>query len=133
MYITELSSGLKTRPVLNNQNQVPQSRSLPRHFKLNPHNPTGAALQYYDISRDKLFVSKSIAILCRSAYVQAAKIFLENLYRFEIMKSSNNSYFNYINFRCSKRLSTSQYSLESYVFNLLYEVSTSPLYLFIVL
>ncbi|XP_045479096.1 DENN domain-containing protein 5B isoform X1 [Harmonia axyridis] len=104
MYITELSSGLKTRPVLNNQNQVPQSRSLPRHFKLNPHNPTGAALQYYDISRDKLFVSKSIAILCRSAYVQAAKIFLENLYR------------------CSKRLSTSQYSLESYVFNLLYEI-----------
>lgn len=83
MYITELSSGSR-KPVLNNQNQMPQSRSLPRHFKLNPHNPTGAALQYYDISRDKLFVSKSIAILCRSAYVQAAKIFLENLYRFVI-------------------------------------------------
>ncbi|KAL3266984.1 hypothetical protein HHI36_011132 [Cryptolaemus montrouzieri] len=104
MYSTELSSSLKTRPVLNNQNQFPQSRSLPRHFKLSPHNPTGAVLAYYDISKDKLFVSKSIAILCRNAYIQAAKIFLENLYR------------------CARRLSSSPYSLESYIFNILYEI-----------
>ncbi|KAK9870276.1 hypothetical protein WA026_006363 [Henosepilachna vigintioctopunctata] len=108
MYITELSSGLKTRPVLNTQNQGPQSRSLPRHFKLNPHNPNGAALTYYDISRDKLFVSKSIAIVCRTPFVQASKILLENLYR------------------CARRLSSSSYSLESYIFNLLYEIELPP-------
>lgn len=80
MYITELSSGLKARVLQNAQNQGPQSRSLPRHFKLT-HNPNGAALTYYDISKDKLFVSKNIGIICQSAHVHAAKIFLENLYR----------------------------------------------------
>jgi hypothetical protein len=81
MYITELSSGLKVKAIQNAQNQGPQSRSLPRHFKLSTHNPSGAALTYYDISKDKLFVSKSINIISQSAYVQAAKIFLENLFR----------------------------------------------------
>jgi hypothetical protein len=106
MYITELSSGLKVKAIQNAQNQGPQSRSLPRHFKLSTHNPSGAALTYYDISKDKLFVSKSINIISQSAYVQAAKIFLENL------------------FRCvPKRAVTSTcLSLESYVFNLLHEV-----------
>lgn len=105
MYITELSSGLKMRPVQTVQTQGPQSRSLPRHFKLS--TPSGAALTYYDISKDKLFVSKSICIICQTAYVQAAKIFLENL------------------FRCVPRRSNtvlSCLSLESYVFNLIYEV-----------
>lgn len=81
MYITELSSGLKNRPIQQVQNQGPQSRSLPRHFKLNSPNPNGAVLAYYDIVKDKLFVAKSIGIICQAAYVQAAKIFLENLYR----------------------------------------------------
>lgn len=80
MYITELSSGLKNKTLQSTQNQGPQSRSLPRHFKLT-HNPTGAALTYYDISKDKLYVSKSIGIISQCAYVQVAKIFLENLYR----------------------------------------------------
>lgn len=80
MYITELSSGLKIRVLQSTQNQTPQSRSLPRHFKLT-HNPTGAALTYYDISKDKLYVSKSIGIITQYPYVQAAKLFLENLYR----------------------------------------------------
>ncbi|XP_018572817.1 DENN domain-containing protein 5B isoform X2 [Anoplophora glabripennis] len=105
MYITELSSGLKARVLQNAQNQGPQSRSLPRHFKLT-HNPNGAALTYYDISKDKLFVSKSIGIISQLAHVQAAKIFLENLYRC-IPRRAN---------------STSGLSLESYVFNILYEV-----------
>ncbi|XP_076274103.1 DENN domain containing pinstripe isoform X1 [Rhynchophorus ferrugineus] len=106
MYITELSSGSKNRPVQQIQNQGPHSRSLPRHFKLNTQNPNGAALTYYDIIKDKLFVSKSIGIICRIAYVQAAKTFLENLYR------------------CAPRKSTSIncLTLESYVFNLLYEI-----------
>lgn len=81
MYITELSAGMKAKPI--QQVQGPQSRSLPRHFKLSTHNPSGAALTYYDISKDRLFVSKSIAILCQAPYVHAAKIFLENLYRYE--------------------------------------------------
>ncbi|XP_044255618.1 DENN domain-containing protein 5B [Tribolium madens] len=104
MYITELSSGLKIKTIQN----TPQSRSLPRHFKLSTHNPSGAALTYYDINKDKLFVSKSISLICQTAYVQAAKIFLENL------------------FRCvPKRVTASPptgLSLESYVFNLIYEV-----------
>ncbi|EFA02072.1 DENN domain-containing protein 5B [Tribolium castaneum] len=102
MYITELSSGLKVKAIQN----TPQSRSLPRHFKLSTHNPSGAALTYYDISKDKLFVSKSISLICQTAYVQAAKIFLENL------------------FRCvpKRAVSSAGLSLESYVFNLIYEV-----------
>lgn len=80
MYITELSSGMKIRALQSAQNQTPQSRSLPRHFKLT-HSPTGAALTYYDISKDKLYVSKSIGIIGQCAYVQVAKLFLENLYR----------------------------------------------------
>lgn len=80
MYLTELSSGNKDKTIHSIQNnQGP--RSLPRHFKLSTPNPTGAALTFYDGTKDKLFVSKSIAIICQCAYVHAAKIFLENLYR----------------------------------------------------
>ncbi|KAL1509617.1 hypothetical protein ABEB36_004327 [Hypothenemus hampei] len=104
MYVTELSSGSKNRCV-QVQNQTPQSRSLPKHFKLNAHNPNGTLFNYYDI-KDKLFVSKSIGIICQRAYVQASKMFLENLYRCAPRKSS----------------SICGLSLESYVFNLLYEI-----------
>ncbi|KAK9752529.1 dDENN domain [Popillia japonica] len=101
MYVTELSSGIKVKVI---QAQTPQSRSLPRHFKLSTPGP-GGVLTYYDISKDRLFVSKSIGIICQVANVQAAKIFLENLYK------------------CvPKRTSTPGLSLESYIFNLLYEV-----------
>lgn len=108
MYITELSGGLRVKAI-QTQNQGPQSRSLPRHFKLTTHNPTsGPALTYYDISKDKLFVSKSISIICQKAFVQASRIFLENL------------------FKCVPKRNTSSevLSLESYVFNLIYEVQT---------
>lgn len=81
MYVTELSSGLKDRQVQTIQNQGPISRSLPRGFKLSTPSPGGASLTYYDISNDKLFVSKSISIISQCAYVNAAKIFLENLFR----------------------------------------------------
>ncbi|XP_017775709.1 PREDICTED: DENN domain-containing protein 5B isoform X2 [Nicrophorus vespilloides] len=107
MYVTELSSGLKVRQVQQTQSQGPQSRSLPRHFKISTPNPSGGvSLTYYDISKDKLFVSKSIAIICQVPNVHAAKIFLENLYRCVPRKQS----------------SINTLSLESYVFNLLYEV-----------
>lgn len=80
MYITELSSGqIVTRSKQIQQTQG-QSRSLPRHFKITANNP-GAAPGYYDILKDHLYVSKSIAIICQTANVQASKLFLENLYK----------------------------------------------------
>lgn len=123
MYITELSASMKTKTV--HQAQGPQSRSLPRHFKLSTHNPCGAALTYYDISKDKLFVSKSIGILCQAPYVHAAKIFLENLYRYAIAFAFFWRKCSCIFSRCIPRKThgSNVLSLESYVFNLLYEVS----------
>ncbi|XP_066150244.1 DENN domain-containing protein 5B [Euwallacea fornicatus] len=106
MYVTELSSGVKNRSIQQVQNQGPQSRSLPKHFKLNSPNVNSSILTYYDIVKDKLFVSKCIGIICQTAYVQAAKMFLENLYRCAPRKSA----------------SLNGLSLESYVFNLLYEM-----------
>lgn len=106
MYVTELSSGLKNKNVEVTQHQGPQSRSLPRHFKLSTPNPSGMTLTYYDISKDKLYVSKSIAIICLHAYVHAAKLFLEDLFR--CVPRKLNSYIGL--------------SIESYVFNALYEV-----------
>lgn len=107
MYVTELSSGLKKNVI--SQREGPQSRSLPRHFKLSTPNPTGMTLTYYDIMKDKLYVTKSIGIICQHAYMHAAKIFLEDL------------------FRCVPRKANSYVglSLESYVFNALHEVCIS--------
>ncbi|XP_025830821.1 DENN domain-containing protein 5B [Agrilus planipennis] len=106
MYLTELSSNLKSNIVQAIQNQGPHTRSLPKHFKLSTPTANGPSLAYYDISKDKLFVSKSISIICQIPYVNAAKIFLENLYRCAPKRS----------------ISTNCLSLESYVFNLLNEV-----------
>lgn len=80
MYITELSSGQIQTRNKQIQQQNGQSRSLPRHFKLNLHNPSGAP-GYYDISKDRLYVAKSIAIICQLPFVHASKLFLENLYK----------------------------------------------------
>lgn len=79
MYITELSSG-QTPPGHRKSNGKESSRSLPRSFKLAPH--TGAALTYYDITKDKLYVAKSIALLCQYPFVRVAQMFLENLFRY---------------------------------------------------
>ncbi|KAF5302317.1 hypothetical protein FQA39_LY10356 [Lamprigera yunnana] len=107
MYVTELSSCLKVKAVQEIQMQGPQTRSLPKHFKLTS-NPGGTSLAYYDISKDKLFVSKSIGIITRTPYVHASKIFLENLYRCIPKRAS----------------SLNVLSIESYVFNILYEVQS---------
>ena len=56
------------------------TRSLPRHFKLSTHSP-GAALAYYDSTKDKLLVTKSISLLCQQPYLHAARTFLTNLYK----------------------------------------------------
>ncbi|XP_013174914.1 PREDICTED: DENN domain-containing protein 5A [Papilio xuthus] len=101
MYITELSSG-QTPPGNRKSSGKESSRSLPRSFKLAPH--TGAALTYYDITKDKLYVAKSIALICQYPYVRVAQLFLENL------------------FRSLPRQPGPGLSPESYVYNLLYEV-----------
>ena len=59
------------------------TRSLPRHFKLSAHSP-GAALAYYDSTKDKLLVTKSISLLCQQPYLHAARTFLTNLYKWAI-------------------------------------------------
>ncbi|KAL4714481.1 hypothetical protein ACJJTC_017776 [Scirpophaga incertulas] len=101
MYITELSSG-QTPPGYRKGTGKESSRSLPRSFKLAPHS--GAALTYYDIAKDKLYVAKSIGLICQYPYVRVAQLFLENL------------------FRSLPRQPGPGLSPESYVYNLLYEV-----------
>lgn len=78
MYITELSSG-QTPPGHRKNSGKESSRSLPRSFKLTPH--TGSALTYYDITKDKLYVAKSIALICQYPFIRVAQLFLENLFR----------------------------------------------------
>ncbi|XP_050672617.1 DENN domain-containing protein 5A isoform X3 [Leptidea sinapis] len=101
MYITELSSG-QTPPGHRKNSVKESSRSLPRSFKLAPH--TGAALTYFDITKDKLYVAKSVALICQYPFVRVAQLFLENL------------------FRSLPRQPGPGLSPESYVYNLLYEV-----------
>ncbi|XP_044007841.1 DENN domain-containing protein 5B isoform X3 [Aphidius gifuensis] len=105
MFITELSSGQNGTPpsLRKTQDNSHNTRSLPRHFKLSAHSP-GAALAYYDSTKDKLYVTKSISLICQQAYIYAAKKFLTNLYK------------------CLPRHPGPGLSLESYVYNLLYNV-----------
>ncbi|XP_034936664.1 DENN domain-containing protein 5B isoform X2 [Chelonus insularis] len=104
MFITELSSGQNGTPPAPRRGQDPHNtRSLPRHFKLSAHSP-GAAMAYYDSTKDKLLVTKSISLLCQQPYLHAARTFLTNLYK------------------CVPRHPGPGLSLESYVYNLLYNV-----------
>ncbi|XP_011631984.1 DENN domain-containing protein 5B isoform X4 [Pogonomyrmex barbatus] len=104
MHITELSSGQNgTPPTVRKGQDGHNTRSLPRHFKLSAHSP-GAALGYYDSTKDKLLVTKSISLLCQQPYLHAAKTFLTNLYK------------------CVPRHPGPGLSLESYVYNLLYNI-----------
>ncbi|XP_043260512.1 DENN domain-containing protein 5B isoform X2 [Colletes gigas] len=104
MHITELSSGQNgTPPTVRKGQDGHNTRSLPRHFKLSAHSP-GAALGYYDSTKDKLLVTKSISLLCQQPYLHAAKTFLTNLYK------------------CVPRHPGPGLSLESYVYNILYNV-----------
>lgn len=79
MHITELSSG-QTPPGNRKVITKETCRSLPRSFKLSPH-VTGAAVSYYDITKDKLYVAKSIALICQIPYVKVTEKFLFNLYK----------------------------------------------------
>lgn len=79
MFITELSSGQTSLGIRRvKENSV--SRSLPRHFKLAAHTPA-SVLSYFDVTKDKLYVAKSITLVCQAAYAHVAEIFLTNLYK----------------------------------------------------
>lgn len=80
MFITELSNGQQTHSLTRNKDS-PVSRSLPRHFKVAGQAPQSAQ-SYYDITKDKLYVAKSITLVCQIPYAYAAEIFLNNLYRY---------------------------------------------------
>lgn len=102
MFITELSSG-QTPPSLRQVREDSGiSKSLPRHFKI-VQNPQSAQ-SYFDISKDKLYVTKAISLVCQVPYAHAAEVFLTNLYK------------------CLPRSPGPGLSLESYVYNILYEV-----------
>ncbi|XP_014234902.1 DENN domain-containing protein 5B isoform X2 [Trichogramma pretiosum] len=107
MFMTELSS--RQNGASPQQKRGPDghvnTRSLPRHFKIAPHS-SSAALAYYDSTKDKLLVTKSISLICQQPYLYAAKVFLTNLYK------------------CVPRHPGPGFSLESYVYNLLYNVPT---------
>ncbi|XP_068143042.1 DENN domain-containing protein 5B isoform X2 [Drosophila tropicalis] len=105
MFITELSNGQQAHSLnrVKQDGDGPVSRSLPRHFKVAGQAPQSAQ-SYYDINKDKLYVAKSISLICQAPYAFAAQMFLKNLYR------------------CLPRQPGAGISLESYVYNILYEV-----------
>ncbi|XP_049544581.1 DENN domain-containing protein 5A isoform X2 [Anopheles darlingi] len=106
MFITEMSSTQQPPPgTLRRVKDSPVSRSLPRHFKIAAQAPA-SALSYYDIAKDKLYVAKSLSLVCQVPYAHVAELFLQNLYR------------------CLPRHPGARLSLESYVYNILYEVVT---------
>jgi hypothetical protein len=59
------------------------TRSLPRHFKLAAHKQQSltSAQCFYDASKDNLYVTKTIALICPLPYVQACHHFLKGLYK----------------------------------------------------
>lgn len=79
MFITELSNGQQTNS-MSRIKDSPVSRSLPRHFKVAGKAPQSAQ-SYYDITKDKLYVAKSISLICQIPYAYAAEVFLRNLYK----------------------------------------------------
>lgn len=80
MFMTELSNG-QSSPSFQRVKDSPICRSLPRHFKLAANTPA-SAMSYYKISKDKLYVAKSISLVCQVAYAHVAEIFLTNLYKY---------------------------------------------------
>ncbi|XP_050714063.1 DENN domain-containing protein 5B-like isoform X2 [Eriocheir sinensis] len=106
VYLTEMSSS-HAKGTSGTPTNTRDTRSLPRQFRLSsPKSP--AALHFYDITKDQLYVTKCIALVGQHPYVYAGRKFLTELYRFFIQCES------------------SAVSLESHVYNLLYEVPAPP-------
>lgn len=99
MFITELSS---KQGSLKRQDSI--SRSLPRHFRLGDEDKNGSASSFYDMQKDTLLVTKSITLICQFPYAHVAEVFLTNLYK------------------CLPRAPGARLSLESYIYNILYDI-----------
>lgn len=99
MFITELSSSQGSL-----RRQDPLSRSLPRHFRLGDDDKSSSAASFYDIQKDTLMVTKSITLICQFPYAHVAEVYLTNLYK------------------CLPRSPGARLSLESYIYNILYDI-----------
>jgi DENN domain-containing protein 5 len=99
MFITELSS---KQGSLKRQDSI--SKSLPRHFRIGDDDKNGSASSFYDIQKDTLLVTKSITLICQCPYAHVAEVFLTNLYK------------------CLPRAPGARLSLESYIYNILYDI-----------
>lgn len=102
MHLTELSSGQGVASGRRVAMLDHNTRSLPRHFKLTAPRAR-SAMNYYDHTKDILQVTKSIALVMQKPFVQASETFLIGLYR--------------------SWMEQGPVSLESQIYNLLYEVS----------
>lgn len=99
MYITDITNKHSSKQTCKTYTST--SKSLPRQLKIgNPAHISDTS--FYDINKDKLFVSKSISLICQFPYVFVSKIFLNNLYK------------------CLPRGPDALLSLESYVYNIIF-------------
>lgn len=103
MHLTELSSS-RVQGV-HAVSDMGGTRSLPRSFKLSGRHSPNTAGALYDITKDSLFATKCICLVTQLPVVVACRKFLEGLYRLISSKD------------------TPPLRLESYIYNILYEVS----------
>ncbi|KAG8182527.1 hypothetical protein JTE90_002064 [Oedothorax gibbosus] len=110
MHLTELSSS-KVPSVHDCISDVGSTRSLPRSFKLNNRQFRGEGHQgaLYDLSRDSLYVTKCICLITQLPVVVACRRFLEGLHNVAMSREPP------------------AMRLESYVYNILFEVPLPPL------
>ena len=78
MYLSDVSQGK------GKQIRVPletsTTRSLPRHFRIGAHVPSGVP-SLYDLHRDQLYISKCITVISTQPTVSLPKTFLPKLYK----------------------------------------------------
>ncbi|KAK6630277.1 hypothetical protein RUM44_004944 [Polyplax serrata] len=97
MYLTEVSSSKKL-----GSKQFGSSKSLPKHFKVSTLQPS----HYYDCKKDILYVTKTIVVIMQLPFVTASYKFLSTLHKYAFTKPEV----------------PDQLSLESYIYNFLYEI-----------
>lgn len=113
MHLTELSSSGNKAPLGRTaaiKQEAPVSRSLPRSFRLmtttRPADSTSGAL--YDITKDTLYVSKVVCLVTPLPFVSASRVVLQTLVGMVQSRESP------------------PLPLESYLYNLLYELPLPP-------
>ncbi|XP_054716974.1 DENN domain-containing protein 5A-like [Uloborus diversus] len=106
MHLTELSSSKV--PGIRNISDVGSTRSLPRSFKLSGRQSHAHSGALYDLTRDTLYVTKCICLITQLPVVVACRKFLEGLHNVAMSRDSP------------------PMRLESYVYNILFEVPLPP-------